>query len=184
MRRPSIGSVAAAIAGAFIATGVTAQGLPPLTNYGPEPGFFSPQAAHDLQRGIVQAQRSLVHVAGPPVAPAPLALPQPVTPPQPVVAAPAPAAPLERIVDPTQGLAPAMNTHPLAQAVEATQAAQAVQAAQAAQAAVPADARAAEAARTEAQMDRIERLNELARQNPAPAGVNGAFDGLTDERNR
>jgi hypothetical protein len=39
------------------------------------------------------------------------------------------------------------------------------------------------AERIEAQMDRIERENERARDQPV-ATINGAFSGLTDERNR
>jgi hypothetical protein len=43
--------------------------------------------------------------------------------------------------------------------------------------------RADELRHDEREMDRIERENERAREQPA-AAINGAFTGLTDERNR
>jgi hypothetical protein len=151
-----------------------------LSNYGPEVGFFTPVAPRDLERGIIEAQRSLVPQSQPQTAPAITLIPQqpvviqPVAPsarPAVVSAAPtapaapalAPTAPFVRIPDPTQGQAPALNTHPLAQAAEA---------------------RSSETAKTEEQMDRVERENERARQAAPAAGVGAAFDGLTSERNR
>jgi hypothetical protein len=182
MRVSSVGTAAAVAAVAFTAVGAPAQTAPPLTNYGPEVGFFTPVAPRDLERGIVEAQRSMVPQPQPQPAPAITLIPQ-----QPVVIQPAasnarpsvavapaaagtpaaaavpPTAPFVRIPDPTQGQAAAVNTHPLAQAAEA---------------------RSTEVARAEEQMDRVERENERARQAAPATGVGAAFDGLTSERNR
>jgi hypothetical protein len=167
-------AAAAAMAWVIAAADAAAQEPIPLTNYGPEAGFFTPQATKDLERGIVQAQRSLTGqapaqlVAQPPQAPmaqAAAAAVPPVVPLQPVVVQvqPAQPTPFVRIPDPTQLSAAPMNTNPLAAMAEAS---------------------AAQTASAEAQMDQVERENERARRNPAPAPITGAFDGLTGERNR
>jgi hypothetical protein len=156
--RLSIGSAAVLAALVVAVTEANAQGAPPLTNYGPEPGFFTPQAPKDLERGILAASRSMTGGAVPlpelrPAAPEAVSA-VPVSPPAPpvpvaVAAMPPPAvpAPFVRIPDPTQGHAPAVNSHPLAEAAEA---------------------RAADTAKAEEQMDRIERENERARQATPP----------------